>query len=152
MSHQSSTAFFFGFSSGAWPFCLGSVWSNPGPGPFLCSTRGCAFAHWPEEEEPLSSDVATTMARSVKITADRRKVRSMVAVRSAVRSRAALHPETSNNPLPTCTLTRSLYGMFQQLPTTETRARRHAPGPRPQAEVKPTETSGVHHRELQRAR
>lgn len=92
MSHQSSSAFFFGLPSGAWPFCFGSACSNPDPGPFLCSTWGWTFAHWAEEEEPLSSDVATTMARSVKIAADSMNIRSMVDVKIPERSGADFHP------------------------------------------------------------
>lgn len=71
---SSISAVFFFFLSGTWPFCFGPEWSNLDPeGP----THRCGSAQWPEDEEPFNSDVATTIARSVKIAADSIKVRSM---------------------------------------------------------------------------
>lgn len=139
MSHQSYSAFFFAFCPGAKPFCFGS---NPDPGPFLCSAWGWTLAHRAEEAESLSRDVATTMARSVKIAADRRNIRSMADVKIPARSDASSHSQTSSNPLPTSTITSSFYGAFHKLHTADA-VWRHWLQPRPQPWVQSADTSGV---------
>lgn len=90
MSHQFSSSFFFSFTlrSGTWPFCD----DNPGSGGSAVRvTSGRAPS--PRADEPFSSDVATTMASSVKMAADRMNVRSMSPALPAL-----AHPAAADRP------------------------------------------------------
>lgn len=92
MSHQFSSFFSFTLRSGTWPFCD----DNPGSAASAVRvTEGplSGRAPSPGADEPLSSDVATTIASSVKMAADRMNVRSISPALPAL-----AHPANADRP------------------------------------------------------